>query len=93
MRRKTREETGREAAGSPPHVRSRFRFFRTAIWRALSTIQKGTASSLEVQNRSNKNGFFKTELAVALVTWNWNVTGDIHLLVSLLEWTISKNIA
>ena len=88
MRRKTREETGREAAGSPPHVRSRFR-----VWRALSTIQKGTASSLEVQNRSNKNGFFKTEPAVALVTWNWNVTGDIHLPVSLLEWTISKNIA
>ena len=40
-------------AGPPPHVRFRFRLFRTAISHALSTIQKGTASSL-VYYFSNK---------------------------------------
>ena len=39
-------------AGPPPHVHFRFRLFRTAISRALSTIQKGSASSLHWRTAS-----------------------------------------
>ena len=34
------------STGPPPLARSTFRLFRSAISRALSTIQKGTTSSL-----------------------------------------------